>query len=154
MLKALKRAFAPAQTDHAIPGYERRQLHLAVAILLHEARRANYTEGEAESAAAQHALTDIFVLDPKEAAELLEQAREKAAQLTSFYAPVSIIKREFSMDERIALVEHLWRIAFAEGGLDLYEDHYVRKIAHLLYVPNTQTMLARNRARPKVGDAG
>ena len=28
-----------------------------------------------------------------------------------------------------------------------YEDHYVRKIAHLLYVPNTQSMLARNRAR-------
>jgi len=26
-------------------------------------------------------------------------------------------------------------------------DHYVRKVAHLLYVPNTQTMLARNRAR-------
>ena len=154
MLKALKRAFAAAPSDHALPGHERRHLHLAVAVLLHEARRANYTEGEAESAAAQHALTDIFALDPKEAAELLEQAREKAQQLTSFYAPVSVIKREFSMDERIHLVEHLWRIAFAEGGLDLYEDHYVRKIAHLLYVHNTQTMLARNRARAKTSEAG
>ena len=55
--------------------------------------------------------------------------------------------REFSMPERIQLVEHLWRITFADGRLDLYEDHYVRKIAHLLYVPNTQSMLARNRAR-------
>jgi hypothetical protein len=35
----------------------------------------------------------------------------------------------------------------AHGELDLHEDHYVRKIAHLLYVPNTQSMLARNRAR-------
>ena len=43
--------------------------------------------------------------------------------------------------------------ANAEGGLDLYEDHYVRKIAHLLYVPNTQTMLARNRARTKASDS-
>jgi uncharacterized tellurite resistance protein B-like protein len=153
MLKALKRAFATAQPDHATPGHERRQLHLAVAVLLHEARRANYTEGEAESAAAQHALTDIFALGPTEAAALLEQAREKAAQLTSFYAPVSVIKREFSMDERIHLVEHLWRIAFVEGGLDLYEDHFVRKIAHLLYVPNTQSMLARNRARTKASDS-
>ena len=52
-----------------------------------------------------------------------------------------------SMPERVRLVEHLWRVAFATGGLDPHEDHYVRKIAHLLYVPNTDSMLARNRAR-------
>ncbi|HUG78293.1 MAG TPA: TerB family tellurite resistance protein [Burkholderiales bacterium] len=153
MLKALKRAFATAQSDHALPGHERRQLHLAVAVLLHEAGRADYVESDAESAAAHHALTEILSLDPKHAAELLTHAREKAQQLTSFYAPVSVIKREFSLDERTLLVEHLWRIAFAEGGLDQYEDHYVRKIAHLLYVPNTQCMLARNRARAKVSEA-
>jgi uncharacterized tellurite resistance protein B-like protein len=59
---------------------------------------------------------------------------------------VSIVKREFPLPERIRLVEHLWR-SFADGQLNLHEDHYVRKIAHLLYVPNTQSMLARNRAR-------
>ncbi len=51
------------------------------------------------------------------------------------------------MEQRIALIEHLWRIAHAHGPLDLYEDHFVRKIAHLLHVPNTQTMLARSRAQ-------
>lgn len=51
------------------------------------------------------------------------------------------------MPERVRLVEHLWRVTFADGRLDYYEDHYVRKIAHLLYVPNTDSMLARNRAR-------
>ncbi|MGQ0752347.1 MAG: TerB family tellurite resistance protein [Betaproteobacteria bacterium] len=40
----------------------------------------------------------------------------------------------------------MWRIAYADGKLDPYEDHYVRKIAHLLYVPNTECMLARGRA--------
>jgi len=38
-------------------------------------------------------------------------------------------------------------VSFADGELSLYEDHYVRKIAHLLYVPNIQSMLARNCAR-------
>jgi uncharacterized tellurite resistance protein B-like protein len=58
-----------------------------------------------------------------------------------------MIKREWSMPERVRLVEHLWRVTFADGRLDYYEDHYVRKIAHLLHVPNTDSMLARNRAR-------
>jgi uncharacterized tellurite resistance protein B-like protein len=122
MLKAIKRIFDAAPVDtHAMPGHERRQLQLAVAVLLHEARRADYAEGDEESVRAQRALAEIFGLEPRESAALLEEGRARA-------------------------VEHLWRITFADGRLDLYEDHYVRKIAHLLYVPNTQSMLARNRA--------
>jgi uncharacterized tellurite resistance protein B-like protein len=149
MLKALKRVLAGTHEDtHPAPAQERRQLQLAVAVLLHEARRADYAEGSRkESAVAEAALAEIFNLGPEESAALLEQGGERAGQLTSFYAPVTVVKREFSMPERIRLVEHLWRVAFAEGGLDLYEDHYVRKIARLLYVPNTESMLARNRAR-------
>ena len=148
MLKAIRRLLEQAPVDaHAVPAHERRQLQLAVAVLLHEARRADYAEGDEESRPAQQALAEIFGLAPSEAAELLALGREKAQQLTSFYAPVSVVKREFSIEERIALVEHLWRVSFADGRLDLYEDHYVRKIAHLLHVPNTQSMLARNRAR-------
>jgi uncharacterized tellurite resistance protein B-like protein len=148
VLKALRRLLEPAPVDtHAVPAQERRSLELAVAVLLHEARRADYDEGARESAAAESALADLFGLAPQECAALLEQGRERAQQLSSFYAPVTVVKREFSMPERIRLVEHLWRVAFAHSGLHHYEDHYVRKIAHLLHVPNTDSMLARNRAR-------
>ena len=148
MLKAIKRALSAVQEGHQpVPAQERRQLELAVAVLVHEARRADYAEGQRESAAGVTALREIFGLEPGEAAELLAHGRERAQQLSSFYAPVTVIKRELEMPERIRLVEHLWRVSFADGKLDYYEDHYVRKIAHLLYVPNTDSMLARNRAR-------
>ena len=148
MLKALRRMLETAPADtHAVPAHECRQLQLAVAVLMHEARRADYTEGDEESRRAQDALAEIFGLPPDESAALLEEGRARAQQLTSLYAPVSVIKRDFSLHERVRLIEHLWRVAFAHRGLDPYEDHYVRKVAHLLYVPNTQSMLARNRAR-------
>ena len=148
MLKAIKSLLDTAASDtRAGSAHERRQLHLAVAVLLHEARRADYAEGDEESSRAERALVEIFGLEPSDSAALLAEGRAKAEQLTSFYAPVSVVKREFSLPERILLVEHLWRVAFADGRLDMHEDHYVRKIAHLLYVPNTQAMLARNRAR-------
>ena len=146
MLRAIKRLFESVDTE-AVPAHERRQLQLAVAVLLHEARRADYAEGDEEAVRAKQALVEIFGLEPGESAALLEEGRARAQQLTSFYAPITVIKREFPIPERIRLVEHLWRVAFANGVLDLYEDHYVRKIAHLLHVPNTQSMLARNRAR-------
>jgi len=149
MLKTLKRALGVAHDEsHALPAQERRQLELAVAVLVHEARRADYEEGHRkESDAGVAALRELFGLEAAQAAGLLAEGREKAQHLTSFYAPVTAIKREYSMPERVRLVEHLWRVAFADGLLNPYEDHYVRKIAHLLYVPNTDSMLARNRAR-------
>jgi len=148
MLKSLKALFDTASVDtRAIPGLERRQLQVAVAQLLLEAGRADYEKSDDEFSAAKTALVEIFGLDLRESAALLEQGREKARQLTSLHAPLTVIKREFSIENRIHLVEHLWRIVFADGQLHFYEDHYVRKIAHLLYIPNTQTMLARNRAK-------
>lgn len=148
MLKAIKSMFEAGPSDtRDIPAHERKHLQVAVAVLLHEARRADYVEGDEESARAERALVEIFGMEPSASAALLAEGRAKAQQLTSFYAPVTTVKREFSLPERVRLVEHLWRVAFADGRLDPYEDHYVRKIAHLLYVPNTQAMLARNRAR-------
>lgn len=148
MLSTLKKLLDQSSGGtHPIAEFERRHLQVAVAALLHEARRADYAESDGESAAAERALADMFGLDQSKCTALLEAGRARAQQLTSFYAPVTVIKRDFSLDERVRLVEHLWRIAYADGRLDLYEDHYVRKIAHLLYVPNTQSMLARNRAR-------
>jgi uncharacterized tellurite resistance protein B-like protein len=146
MLKHLKNLFdAPEQRP--VPGFERRHLQVAVAALLHEARRADYHPGDDEYVVAQQALAELFGLSAAQCAAVLEEGRARAEQLHSFYAPVSVIKRDFPLAERVRLVEHLWRIAYANGKLDPYEDHYVRKIAHLLYVPNTQSMLARNRAR-------
>ena len=145
MLKSLKRMLSAPQAEMTANG--RHHLLLAVAVLLHEARRADYVEGGREASVAEEALADLFDLDRPAARALLAQGWERAGQLTSFYAPVTVIKRDYSMDERIRLVEHLWRVAFADGDLSYYEDHYVRKIAHLLHVPNTQSMLARNRAR-------
>jgi uncharacterized tellurite resistance protein B-like protein len=148
LLRALKILFddepSPAQM---LPSHERRHLLLAVASLLHEVTRVDLSSSEVERAAAERALADLFKLPPRDAAALLAEGRERAKQLTSYFAPVSVIKRDLPLPERAHLVEHLWRIAYADGQLDSHEDHYVRKIAHLLYVPNTQSMLARNRAR-------
>jgi uncharacterized tellurite resistance protein B-like protein len=152
MLKAIKRALAGAQEDpRAVSAHELRQVQVAVAMLLHEARRADYDEGGAESMIAERALVELFGVDAAQSAALMKEGRAKAQQHTSFYAPLALIKRQFSLEDRMHLVEHLWRISFVDGELSLYEDHYVRKIAHLLYVPNTQSMLARNRARSSPG---
>lgn len=147
MLKTLKELFAGDEDGGRGAPQHERQLRLAVASLLHDVTRVDLAENAEEFAAAERALSDLFDLGPGESAALLAEGREKARQLTSYFAPVSAIKRDFTLPQRVRLIEHLWRVAYADGRLDAYEDHFVRKIAHLLYVPNTDSILARNRAR-------
>lgn len=147
MLKTLKRLFDDAGGETPAPGAERHRLHLAVATLLAESTRVDLESHPEEQAAAECALAELFGLDAAQCKALLAEAGEKTGRLTSYFSQVSVIKREFSLHQRIQLIEHLWRIAYAHGALDQYEDHFVRKIAHLLYVPNTQTMLARSRVQ-------
>lgn len=146
MLRALKGFFDVGGESRAVSGFERRHLQIAVASLLHESARVDLNERPEEYAAAQRALAVLFGLNESECTALLAEGRSKARQLTSYFGPVSVIKRDFSLSERVGFIEHLWRVAYADGRLDPYEDHYVRKIAHLLYVPNTQCMLARGAA--------
>ena len=149
MLKILKDLFdGEAPGDRSVTGHERRHLHVAAASLLHEATRVDLKEHAEERAVAEAALADLFGLTPEAARAVFEEGAARARQLTSYFAPVAVVKRDMGLPERARLIEHLWRVAYADGGLDQYEDHYVRKIGHLLYVPNTEIMLARNRARP------
>jgi uncharacterized tellurite resistance protein B-like protein len=146
MLKTLSRFFQQFDsTPHSRAEVD--ELHSSIACLVHEARRVDLEHDAREHPAAIDALERMFALERGEAERLLERVREKTHHLTSYYPLVSVIKRDLSLEERILLIEVLWRVAYADGVLHGHEDHFVRKIAHLLYVPNTQVMLARSRAR-------
>jgi len=61
-----------------------------------------------------------------------------------------------SMDaeERVGLIEMLWKVAYADGVLDPHEDMLVRRIAGLIYVPDRDRGVARRRALEKLAAAG
>ena len=146
MLKNLAKLLSRPR-DVSAPAFDQHGLENAVATLLYEMTRMDSEVKAVDLDAARTALADLFGLDRQGADALLDEAGHKVGRLTSYFAQVSVINRRFEMDQRIRFVEHMWRVAYADGGLDQYEDHLVRKISHLLYVPHVQGMLARQRAR-------
>ena len=153
MLIALKNLFAELSGADAAKSAkaakaEQQQLRMAVAGLLREMMRIDSKQGPEEMQTAIAGLVGMFALSDPEAKALLDGAG--AQRLTSYFDPASTIKRLLSVGQRSILVENLWRIAFADADLDIYEDQFVRKIADLIYVSNTECMLARQRARNAV----
>ncbi len=144
MLKALKSLFSNPG-DHAEAG--RVRLEHAIASLVFEITRMDFEVSPEEVPAAHAALTDLLGVSGVQAHELLAWAGQPANRLTSYHGAVAEINRALPLEDRVKLVEHLWRIAHADDDLHVYEDHLVRKLADLLYVPHIQSMLARQRVR-------
>ena len=65
--------------------------------------------------------------------------------------PARLINRHFSQEEKNHIVELLWEVAYADGELDKYEEHLVRKLADLIYVPHRSFIRAKHRAKARLG---
>jgi uncharacterized tellurite resistance protein B-like protein len=146
MLKRLAKLLSPSHEVSA-PAIDQHGLEHAVATLLYEMTRMDSEVKAVDLDAARTALADLLGLDAQQATALLNEAAQKVGRLTSYFAQVSVINRRFEMAQRIRFIEHMWRVAYADDGLDPYEDHLVRKLSNLLYIPHVQCMLARQRAR-------
>jgi uncharacterized tellurite resistance protein B-like protein len=103
------------------------------------------TDEERET--VRRAVQDKFDLGPEETAELLRLAEEEARDATDYYQFTSLINQHFTPEQRVRLIEHLWRVAYADGDLHVYEEHLVRKIADLIHVPHKAFIAAKLRAK-------
>ncbi len=149
MLRTIKQFF---DTHIAVPATSReesrgRRLRIATSAMLIEMARADYDIKPEELAAVARAVQTTFGISAGETEELLRLAEEEVNQATDYYQFTSLINRSFSAEEKVRVVELMWRIAFADGKSDKYEDHLVRKIAGLLHVPHKDFIAAKHRAR-------
>ena len=119
---------------------------LAAAALLVEVTHLDHEVTAEERVAVAVAVRTHFGLSAEEAAELLVCAEQERSASTDYYQFTSLINRHYSADQKAELIELMWRIAYADDSLHRYEEHLVRKIAELLYVPHGTFIAAKHRA--------
>ena len=151
MIRAFQRLFESTITAAArAPKAEEREhgYQLATAALLVEMMRADYEVQPEERDAVLRALGVAFGdLSPDETRDLLARAEERADDATSLYEFTQHINRHFDHEQKARVVELLWRVAYADGDLDKYEEHLVRRIADLIHVPHSVFIRMKHRAR-------
>jgi uncharacterized tellurite resistance protein B-like protein len=147
MLSAIREFFERRVAAPAHRGEERHTIELATAALLVEVVRMDGDMGPDEREAVLHAVHAKFGLSGEEAETLIHLAEEEARQATDFYQFTSLINERFSPEQKERVIEHMWRVAYADAELSAYEQHLVRKIADLLYVPHSTYIAAKLRAR-------
>ena len=109
--------------------------------------RADYDVRPEERDAVLRALAAAFGdLSPEETRDLLARAEERADDATSLYEFTRHVNRRLDHDQKAHVVELLWRVAYADGDLDKYEEHLVRRIADLIHVPHSVFIRMKHKA--------
>ena len=146
MLKAIRDFFDLNLAPSDKPAGKRHTLELATATLLAEVMRLEGVE-PAEREVVLAAVQKQFGLSPDQAAELVRLAEEEARTAHDYYQFTSLVRAQYSQADREAIVELLWRIAYADATLSGHEEHVIRKIADLLYVQHSAYIAAKMRAK-------
>ncbi len=145
MIRAI-RQFLDENRPAGGPRREQDDLQVAAAALLIEVMAADYHEEPSEREAIGCSLARLFGLSAQDGTRLVARAQEELRCATDDYEFVSSINRGFSAEQKEELMEALWRVAYADGNIDMYERHYLSKLAELLYIPQSVFIAAKLRA--------
>jgi len=126
------------------------RLQLASAVLLLDVAQADREYSEQEKRKVQQAIASKFGLTDEEIRQLMELASEKSDEAIDYHQFTSLLNKEFTIPQKIRLIELMWQVAYADGELDPHEDHFIRKISELLYLRHSELLSARERARNSI----
>jgi uncharacterized tellurite resistance protein B-like protein len=137
MIGSLKKLFG---VEPAVTGVleTREPLELATAALLVELARADFSESPDEIEAIRHLLQARFKLQGQALDELVENATRRANVSVSLHEFTHRLNRELSDEDKVEIVEMLWRVSHADGRIDKHEEHLIRRIAGLLHVSDSE----------------
>ncbi len=143
MLAQLKRIFGSEPAPAGLLQI-REPLDLAIASLLVELARADFSESPAEVEAIRHVLGRRFGASEEIVNELVSRAMQRADRAVSLHEFTHRLNTELPHEDKLAIIEMLWEVSHADGRIDKHEEHLVQRVAGLLHISD------RDRIRLKL----
>ena len=140
MLERMLNLFRGDGPDEADPRAAEKR---AFAALLVMAAQADGDYDQAERALVSTLLARRFDLTPAEADALRGVGEKAEAEAGDFHAFTRQLKDDIPLEERLEVIDALWRVVLADGRRDPHEDAMMRRIADLLGVDPRASVEAR-----------
>ena len=125
------------------------QINMACAALLLEVAEADYVDDPAETKAILRALESELNLKRGEVSALLARAKSETDGATDLFPYTHLINQHCTREQKCVILTAMWRVAFADDNLDMYEEHLIRRVNELLHLDHTDFIAAKQAARPK-----
>ncbi|MCL4693899.1 MAG: TerB family tellurite resistance protein [Candidatus Hydrogenedentes bacterium] len=131
MLDKLFKLFA-IEDAGAIETDPEEKLRMATCVILLEVAGADNEFSPEECEHIISALRQRFQLSQEDAEELIRVAQERRDESSDLWKFTNQINQACSNDEKIQIIEEVWRLIYADSVLDGHEDYLVHKLARLM----------------------
>lgn len=141
-----KLLFPDTGTREGSPDPDRHQLAVAATALMVQLARVDNPADERELQIIIDCAVRVHEVTRDEARQILDDALNHADDAVSLYEFTGVLNEQLSQDSKQAVLQSIWHVALADGRVDQYEEHLIRRIADLLHLNHREFMQARHRA--------
>lgn len=140
-----KEKVIPADNDKEVS-----QVHtakVAACAILLEVANADNEFTEDETASIYKALSHLYGLDYKEIKELIDIANRQNKEAIDLWQFTNLINQYYTLEQKMLLMEHIWRVILSDNTLDKFEDYLARKLKSLLRLSHEEWVETKMRAK-------
>jgi len=152
MLKYLKEMFTgPQEESQGGSDTNDNKLQIAACALLLEIAMADDDFSEEEKNRITEIMKTNFGFSKVEVEKLIAKSEEEIKDSISIYEFTDILNKHLNSNEKYSVLKYLWQVAYADGNLDAYEDHYIKKISNNLHLYNKDRITAKLEVKKELG---
>ena len=122
----------------------------ALAVLLLEAA---HVDGECTAEEREQLATTLmenYGVTRNDIDNLLEKGNKNRQESVDIFQFTRYLNANFTKEERIAVMEAVWRVLLIDNHLEAHEDHFAHKLANLLRLTHKDLIDAKIRARQQL----
>ena len=119
------------------------RVRIATCAIMLEVANSDDEFTEDERSGIIETLSDEFDLAADEARELIEIAQERLKESIDLWGFTNTINKVLSEEDKIRILEAVWRIIYSDGRLGSHEDSLVHKLSFMLGLRHQQLIEAK-----------
>ena len=149
MLDKLKRIFSKADKDAAASENEdhTHKMRVATCALFLEMARIDEVFTPEEMETILGILKTKYGLSGEDADDLVAEADRELEESVDLWQFARLINENYTVDEKIEIIETLWEMVFVDGKMDQHEHYLMNKLKNLLRLSQSQLIDAKLRVK-------
>ena len=149
MRELLRKFFGKSEVERSAgkEGAASHDVRIATCALLLEMANIDGQFNESERDSIICILKEDYQLSDEHTMALIETADEELNRSVDLWQFTNLINQNYSTDEKLQIIETIWKIVYADGRLDKHEDYLVHKLSNLLRLTHKQLIDAKLKVK-------
>ena len=123
------------------------EIELTAAVLAYEIARSDGEISKDELSVLMKEIESISEKVGKDKFEILKIIEIYSKDSISFHEFIEDINNNYSKEEKHSLLEFMWKIAYADGKLDVDEERLVRRVADLIRIKDIEVLKLKDLSK-------